>query len=52
MKSLDFMFVGGYQIMGRLEDVPLTTEFDVTLGQSCSQFNDLFNLAYQSGAIG
>jgi len=52
MKLLDSMFVGGYQIMGRLEDVPLTTEFDVEEPQSCAQFNDLFNLAYQSGSIG
>ena len=26
MKLLDSMFVGAYQIMGRIEDVPLTTE--------------------------
>lgn len=52
MKILDAMFVGGYQIMGRLEDVPLTTEFDLEPAQSCANFNDLFNLAYQSGAIG
>ena len=31
MKLLDAMFVGAYQIMGRLEDVPLTTEFDVAV---------------------
>ena len=52
MKLLDSMFVGGYQIMGRLEDVPLTTEFDVAEPQTCAPFNDLFNLAYQSGSIG
>ena len=52
MKLLDSMFVGGYQIMGRLEDVPLTTEFDVAVPQSCAQFNDLFGLGYQSAAIG
>lgn len=52
MKLLDSMFVGAYQIMGRLEDVPLTTEFDVAAQQSCAQFNDIFNLAYQSGSIG
>lgn len=52
MKLLDSMFVGAYQIMGRLEDVPLTTEFDVDAQQSCAQFNDIFNLAYQSGSIG
>lgn len=52
MKLLDAMFVGAYQIMGRLEDVPLTAEFESGLGQSCGEFNDLFNLAYQSGAVG
>ncbi len=52
MKLLDSMFVGAYQIMGRLQDVPLTTEYDVAVGQSCAQFNDIFNLAYQSGSIG
>lgn len=52
MKLLDSMFVGAYQIMGRLEDVPLTTEFDVSEPQSCAEFNDIFNLAYQSAAIG
>jgi len=52
MKLLDSMFVGAYQIMGRLQDVPLTSEFDIAVGQSCAQFNDILNLAYQSGAIG
>ena len=52
MRLLDSMFVGGYQIMGRLEDVPLTAEFDVETAQSCAPFNDLFGMAYQSGAIG
>ena len=52
MKLLDSMFVGAYQIMGRLEDVPLTTEYDVSAVQSCAPFQDIFNLAYQSGAVG
>ena len=52
MRLLDAMFVGGYQIMGRLEDVPFTTEFDVNDPQSCAPFNDIFNLAYQSGSVG
>lgn len=52
MKQLDSMFVGAYQIMGRIEDVPLTTEYDVSAVQSCSPFQDIFNLAYQSGAVG
>ena len=52
MKLLDSMFVGAYQIMGRMEDVPLTTEYDVSAVQSCAPFQDIFNLAYQSGAVG
>ena len=52
MKLLDSMFVGAYQIMGRIEDVPLTTEYDVSAVQSCASFQDIFNLAYQSGAVG
>ncbi len=52
MKLLDSMFVGGYQIMGRLEDVPLTTEFSGMKPQSCAPFNDLFGMAYQSGSVG
>ena len=46
------MTVGGYQIMGRLDDVPLTTEYYHNDPQSCSSFSDLFSLAYQSAAIG
>lgn len=52
MRLLDSMFVGAYQIMGRIEDVPLTTEYDVSAVQSCAPFQDIFNLAYQSGAVG
>lgn len=52
LKAFDSMEVGAYQIMGRLEDVPLTTEFDTGLNQSCAKFNDLFGLAYQSGSVG
>lgn len=52
MKNLDSIFAGAYKIMGRLEEIPLTTEFFHTNGQSCSEFNDIFGLAYQSGAVG
>ncbi len=52
MKLLDSMFVGGYQIMGRLKDVPLTNGLSAMKPQSCAPFNDLFNLAYQSGSVG
>ena len=52
MKRMDSVFVAGYRIMGRLNDVPCTTEFFHPGQQSCAPFNDLFGLAYQSGAIG
>ena len=44
--------VGAYQIMGRLEDIPMVTEFAGAPNQTCAPFNDLFSLAYQSAAIG
>ena len=52
MRQIDAMFLGAYQIMGRLQDVPCTTAFAQGGAQSCAPFNDLFNLAYQSGAVG
>lgn len=54
-KSIDSFHaitVGAYKLMGRLEDVPLTTAFEHRKPQSCAPFNDLFGLAYQSAAIG
>ncbi len=54
-KSLDSFHaitVGAYQVMGRLEDVPLTTAYQHNEPQSCAPFNDLFGLAYQSAAVG
>ncbi len=44
--------VGAYKIMNRLEDVPLVTGFQHSNPQSCSPFQDLFNLGYQSAAVG
>lgn len=44
--------VGAYQMMGRLEDVPLTTAYFHQKPQSCSFFDDISSLAYQSGAVG
>ena len=52
MEGLNDMFVGAYQIMGRLEDVPLVTGFSDPVPQSCAPFNDLFALGYQSAAVG
>lgn len=52
METLDSMFVGAYDILGRLEDVPLTSAYTHTEPQTVAAFNSLFNLAYQSGSIG
>lgn len=55
MDLINDIFYGGYEIMGRLEDVPLTTcselDFSAPHVQTTAQFNDLTNLAYQSGGI-
>ncbi len=54
-KSLDSFHaitVAAYEIMGRLEDIPLTTEYCHQEPQTVEQFNGLFGLAYQSGSIG
>lgn len=52
METLDSLFVGAYDILGRLADVPLTTEFCHSEPQTVAPFNSLFNLAYQSGSVG
>lgn len=52
LDSFHAITVGAYDLMGRLADVPLTTEYHHDAPQSCAPFNDLFALAYQSAAIG
>lgn len=52
MDSFHAITVGAYKIMDRIKDVPLTTGYYHTDPQSCSPFDDLFGLAYQSAAIG
>lgn len=52
MEALDSMFVGAYDMLGRLEDVPLTTQFSHREPQTVAQFSSLQELAYQSGSIG
>lgn len=52
VKRANAIFIGAYEVFGRLEDVPLTTEYAIKQPQSCAQFNDIFNLAYQSGGVG
>ncbi len=49
------VFYAGYLLLDRLEDVPLTTspelDFSAPHVQTTAQFNDLTDLAYQSGGI-
>ena len=52
MAALNDIFVGAYQIMGRLEDIPLVTGYADFKAQSCAPFNDLFALGFQSAAVG
>lgn len=52
MDAFHAITVGAYQLLGRLEDVPLTTEYSAPHTQTCAPFNDLFALAYQSGSAG
>ena len=51
MEKLDSMFVGAYDMLGRLEDVPITSEYFHTEPQTVAKFNPLFGLAYQSGSV-
>lgn len=44
--------VGAYDIMGRLQDVPFTTEFYHQEPQTVDAFKDVFGLAYQSASVG
>lgn len=52
LDSFHAITVGAYQMMGRLGDIPLTTEYAHADPQTCAPFNDLFGLAYQSASIG
>jgi creatinine amidohydrolase len=52
MQNINSIFVGAYQIMQKLDEVPLTTEHAYANPQTVAPFNDLFGMAYQSGAVG
>jgi len=52
MNDFHSMTVGAYQIMNRLDDVPLVSGYQHSNPQSCAPFNDLFSLGYQSAAVG
>ncbi len=44
--------VGAYKIMNRIDDIALVTGYSDPVPQSCTPFNDLFGLGYQSAAVG
>lgn len=52
MESFHAITVGAYDILGRLTDIPLTTEYHHTEPQTTKDFDSLFGLAYQSGSTG
>lgn len=52
MDDFHCITVGAYQIMNRLDDIPLVTGYAHSEPQSCAPFNDLFSLGYQSAAVG
>ncbi len=52
MEDFHAITVGSYKVMNRLDDVPLVTGYQHSNPQSCAPFQDLFNLGYQSAAVG
>lgn len=52
MRMFHAVTVGAYDKMGRLADVPLVAGYQHSQPQTCAPFNDLFNLASQSGSVG
>lgn len=52
MDSFHAITVGAYQVMNRLEDIPLVQGYQHTEPQTIAGFNDVLNLAYQSGGVG
>lgn len=52
MRMFHGVTLGAYDKLGRLEDVPLAAGYEHRLPQSCARFNDILNLAAQSGSVG
>lgn len=52
MDSFHAITVGAYDLLGRLEDIPFTEEYFHQKRQSVAEFQELFQLAYQSGSVG
>lgn len=51
-ESFHAITVGAYDIMGRLEDIPLTDKYEHHKESSVKRFSVLSGLAYESGAAG
>lgn len=52
LQQFDAMIIAGYQLRGRLNDIPLTTAYSTLVPASLAKYNDLTSSAYSSGAIG
>ena len=52
MRMFHGVTLGAYDKLGRLEDVPLVTGYEHRRAQSCAPFNDILNMAVQSGSVG
>ena len=52
MNDFHDITVGAYKIMNRIDDIALVTGYCHGKPQSCAPYQDLFNLGYQSAAIG
>ena len=52
MNDFHDITVGAYKIMNRIDDIALVTGYNHGKPQSCAPYQDLFNLGYQSAAIG
>ena len=52
MNDFHDITVGAYKIMNRIDDIALVTGYSHKNPQSCAPYQDLFNLGYQSAAIG
>lgn len=52
MRMFHGVTLGAYDRLGRLEDVPLATGYQHQTPQSCARFNDILNMAAQSGSVG
>lgn len=52
MDSFHAITVGAYDILNRIDDIPITSEYFHTNQSSAKDFDDIFGLAYQSAAIG